>query len=35
MRVFPGVLFVSRTFPLILFGDTTAELAGELFVVIR
>lgn len=35
MRAFPGVLFASRTFLHTLSGDTTAGLAGELFVVIR
>lgn len=29
------VPFVNRTFPGILSGDTTAELAGELYVVIQ
>lgn len=35
MRAFSGVPFASKTFPATLFEDTTAELAGELYVVIR
>ena len=34
MRAFSDVPFASKTFPVILFGGTTAELAGELYVVI-
>lgn len=35
MQAFSGVRFVNKTFPATLFGDITAGLAGELYVVIR
>lgn len=35
MRAFSGVPFASKTFPATLFGGITAELAGELYVVIK
>lgn len=35
MLAYLDVLFASRTFPATHSGDTTAELAGELYVVIR